>query len=282
MQEMDGAGAAAGTLPRTGPLSPSPVSSGPVSPGSGRSAPLPGRPGTALTRAVLADEAPLMHLAVRSVLAGMPGYVLSGAAASVAEAEQLVRRVRPELLISEATISGESGIGLCRWARQVSPRTTVVILTLRDEPLLVRSALAAGALGFLLKDSPAESLMAGLRQARFGIQAMDERLGQTRPRPGGSDSAAEFGLSRREREVLDEIVLGFDNKFIAARLCISEDTVKSHVKAIFRKLGARDRAHAVALALGSATAALPRQALPGPAPSGLARVGVPQPRPAYR
>ena len=62
----------------------------------------------------------------------------------------------------------------------------------------------------------------------------------------------QFGLSRREREVLAEVLSGFGNKMIAGRLHISEDTVKSHMKAIFRKLGARDRAHAVALALGRA------------------------------
>jgi DNA-binding NarL/FixJ family response regulator len=286
MQETYGAGAVTRTQSAsTASAGTAPGFAAPAS--AGRSVAPQSRPGPALVRAVLADGAPLMHLAVRSVLAGMPGHVLAGAAGTVAEAEQLVRRVRPELLICEATIAGESGIGLCRWTRQVSPGTTVVILTGRDEPLLVQSALSAGAMGFLLKDSPAESLMAALRQVRFGMRALDERLGRTRPGLAGGDSAAEFGLSPREREVLDEVVLGFDNKFIAARLCISEDTVKSHVKAIFRKLGARDRAHAVALALGSATMTLPTRTLPAgvqprPARPGSELPEVPRPRSACR
>jgi DNA-binding NarL/FixJ family response regulator len=200
---------------------------------------------------VIADDSPLMHLAVRSMLAGAPGLAVAAAASSVAAAEQLIQRVRPDLLICDTSIGGDSGVGLCRWTRQASPLTAVVMLTSRDEPLLVQSALAAGAVGYLLKDSPAEVLLASLCQAAAGATVLDERLGRPRHR-GLADCVAELGLSRREREVLDELMLGLDNKAIATRLCISEDTVKSHVKAIFRKLGARDRAHAVALALGSA------------------------------
>jgi DNA-binding NarL/FixJ family response regulator len=210
------------------------------------------RHGAGASQVVIADDSPLMHLAVRSMLAGAPGLAVAAAASSVAAAEQLIQRVRPDLLICDTSIGGDSGVGLCRWTRQASPVTAVVMLTSRDEPLLVQSALAAGAVGYLLKDSPAEVLLASLCQAAAGATVLDERLGRPRHRAGLADCVAELGLSRREREVLEELMLGLDNKAIATRLCISEDTVKSHVKAIFRKLGARDRAHAVALALGSA------------------------------
>jgi DNA-binding NarL/FixJ family response regulator len=216
-----------------------------------------------LIHVVLADDSPLMHLAIRSMLGNAPAYVLQGAASTVAMAEQLIQRVRPGLLIAETTIAGESGIGLCRWSRQASTTTAVVILTTRDEPLLVQSALAAGASGYLLKSSPAESIMNGLRDAVAGMRVLDDRLGQPRCQPAAASLAAELGLSRREREVLEELMLGLGNKAIATRLCISEDTVKTHVKAIFRKLGARDRAHAVALALGSAPYGDVALAVPG-------------------
>jgi DNA-binding NarL/FixJ family response regulator len=212
-----------------------------------------------LSQVVIADDSPLMHLAVRSMLAGAPGLTLAAAASTVPAAEQLVQRVRPDVLICDTTIGADSGVALCRWTRQASPVTVVVMLTSRDEPLLVQSALAAGATGYLLKDSPAEVLLASLCLAAAGTPVLDERLGTQRHRAGLADCVSELGLSRREREVLEELMLGLDNKAIAARLCISEDTVKSHVKAIFRKLGARDRAHAVALALGSAPPATPPQ-----------------------
>jgi DNA-binding NarL/FixJ family response regulator len=259
------------------------------------------------TQVVIADDSPLVHLAIRSMLSGVPGYSVAAAASTVAAAEQLVQRVRPELLVCDTSIAGESGVALCRWTRQASPATQVVMLTSCDEPLLVQSALLAGAMGYLLKDSPAEVVLASLCLAASGVQILDERLGAARPRAGTADCVAEAGLSRREREVLDELMLGLDNKAIAIRLCISEDTVKSHVKAIFRKLGARDRAHAVALALGSAAPAVaartragqpagqsgaaPGQSGAGPGQSGAGRgrsgaaaaeAGLPRPRLAVR
>jgi DNA-binding NarL/FixJ family response regulator len=226
------------------------------------------------------------------MLAAMPGFALAAAASSLAQAEQLVLRAQPDLVISDTDLAGESGIGFCRWARQASQTAATVILTDREEPLLVQSAIAAGVSGYLLKGSPPESLMANLKLAATGQRVLDERLGRTQRRRGHygctehgctehgytehgygphhashsygehgcsqhgrgeSEVASESGLSRREREVLEEMLAGLANKAIASRLCISEDTVKSHVKSIFRKLGARDRAHALALALGTAS-----------------------------
>jgi DNA-binding NarL/FixJ family response regulator len=229
---MPGGGRAA-TLPRRGAVAGRPLLAGPV-------------------RAVVVDEAELMHFAVRALLSTVPGYTLVASAGSVSDAEQLIRRVRPDLLICDVDIAGESGIGLCRWVRRASPATCVAILTGRDEPLLAQSALAAGAHGYLLKDSAPEDLAAYLDEVAGGMRVLDQRLGRARQGEHRTDPAGEFGLSRREREVLGEVLAGLDNRRIADRLCISEDTVKSHVKAIFRKLGARDRAHAVALALGTA------------------------------
>jgi DNA-binding NarL/FixJ family response regulator len=236
-----------------------------------------------LSQVVIADDSPLMHLAVRSMLTGAPGLALAAAASTVVAAEQLIQRVRPDLLICDTTIGADSGIALCRWTRQASPVTAVVMLTSRDEPLLVQSALTAGASGYLLKDSSADALLAAVCQVAAGGTVLDEQLGRQRHRGEQPDCVAELGLSRREREVLDELRLGLDNKAIALRLCISEDTVKSHVKAIFRKLGARDRAHAVALALGSAPPAAIADAVTAARP-GTARRGsaMPQPRLAIR
>ena len=214
--------------------------------------------GARLVHVVHADEAPLMQLAVRSVLAAAPGFSLTASAATVAQAEQLILRVTPDLLITDTELAGESGLDLCRWTRQVSPQTAVVVLASRDEPVLIQAALRAGASGYLLKASSPESLVSYLQQAVAGLNVLDERLGQARLPSRRGEPAWGAGLSPRECEVLDEVLAGFGNKMIAQRLCISEDTVKSHVKAIFRKLGARDRAHAVALAVGTARLTEPR------------------------
>ena len=203
---------------------------------------------------MLADPAELVHLAVRTLLAEDARYSRPMAATTVAAAEQLIRRIRPGLLISEVDLSGKSGIELCRWVRRASPITQVVFLTSRNEPLLATAALAAGAVGYLLKDSPPDVLRASLEQAAAGHTVIDDRLGWHGEAAHRVDAADQLGFSRREREVLGELVSGQDNRSIAATLGIAEQTVKSHLKSIFRKLGARDRAHALALALGTATA----------------------------
>ena len=212
-----------------------------------------GRPWPAgLVRTVVVDEAELMHLAVRALLSTVPGYTVVASACRVGDAAQLIRRLRPDLLICDIDIAGESGIGLCQWVRQTCPATCMAILTSRDEPLLAQSALTAGVHGYLLKDSAPADLAAYLDEVATGMRVVDQRLGRSRRRADRTDPADEFGLSRRERQVLGEVLAGLDNERIAGRLGLSEDTVSSHVQAIFGKLGARDRAHAVALALGTA------------------------------
>ena len=153
-----------------------------------------------------------MHMALRALLSAHSRYSIIAAADTVAVAEQLVIRVRPGLLICETEIGGESGLGLCRWARRASPATRVVILTSRDEPLLARSAVAAGATGYLLKDTAPAVLTACLDQAAAGRVVIDERLGASREPARPIDPADEVGFSRREREVLAELVAGLDNR----------------------------------------------------------------------
>ena len=224
---------------------------------------------SALIRAVLADDAELMHLAVRALLASIPGFTLAGSAGSVGTAEQLIRRAAPDLLICETDIRGQSGIGLTWWVRTYRPRTRVVILTGQDEPSAAQAALRAGAQGYLLKSSPPDALAAALQRVAAGHRVLDERLGYAREVSPEARRMEQVGLSPRERDVLAEVLSGYGNKMIAGRLHISEDTVKSHMKAIFRKLGARDRAHAVALAVGrdwpAAAAGRGAPVLPAPA-----------------
>jgi DNA-binding NarL/FixJ family response regulator len=227
-------------------------------------------------RVVLVDPAELMHLAVRALLAEDARYSRPVATTTVCLAEKLLRQVRPELVICEIDIADKSGIAFCRWALNASPLTRVVILTSRNEPLLATAALAAGAAGYLLKDSPHDLLRASLEQVAAGHTIVDDRLGGPGQTMRQVDAVDHLGLSRREREVLGELIAGQDNKSIAAILNISEDTVKTHLKSIFRKLGARDRAHALALVIGTATATSPgmmpsRRVASGPAARSFAR-----------
>ena len=158
-------------------------------PGGGRVAMLArrgapaGRPSRASpVRAMVVDDAELMHFAVRALLSTVPGYTLVASACGAGDAETLIRRLRPDLLICDVDIAGESGIDLCRWVRQTRPATRVAILTSRDEPLLAQSALTAGVHGYLLKDSAPEDLAAYLHEVASGMRVVDQRLGRSRQR----------------------------------------------------------------------------------------------------
>ena len=225
----------------------------------------------AVVTVVLADQCALIHMALRALFAANCQYSVVGAAETAAAAEQLVSRMRPAMLICDVDLAGEAGLDLSWWTAQVSAATRVAFLTSRDEPRLADSVLMAGAAGYLLKDTAPELIAASLDRVAAGEVVIDTRLGTSRA--ASLPVAALLGgdFSRREGEVLTQLARGLDNKSIAGQLCISEETVKSHVKAIFRKLGARDRAHAVALALGAAQPALPSARPPVMAPP-LARV----------
>ncbi len=200
-------------------------------------------------RTLLVDEAGLIHEALRSVLTRSGGFVVVAAATDVREGLRLARTTRAELVVCDTAIAGESGVELCRRLRVLSAQIAVVLLSGLDDQELARAALGAGASGYLLKTSPPKEIVVALAKAARGIVALDPRLGRTRTPPPALHAAGP--LSPREREVLGEIVRGLDNRGIAARLCISEQTVKTHVKAILRKLKADSRAQVMAMALGT-------------------------------
>ncbi|WP_214107859.1 LuxR C-terminal-related transcriptional regulator [Acrocarpospora catenulata] len=208
-------------------------------------------------RVVLVDESKLTHIALHAVFAKSGRFRLAAAATSVHEARNLVLRQRPDLVLCEAEVAGESGLELCAWIRLASPATVPVVLSGVNDDTLAASAVGWGAAGYLLKISPPEDLIFYLSGVLAGQQVIDDRLTTRSWRPGEENPLSRFGLSAREREVLEEVLLGYDNRSIAVRLRISIDTVKSHIKAILRKTGARDRGHVIAMALGRGRADSP-------------------------
>jgi DNA-binding NarL/FixJ family response regulator len=198
------------------------------------------------------DEARLIHEALHVILRRTNSFVLAGRALTLGEGAQQVRRHRPEMVICETEIAGESGLDLCRWVRRTAPQTRVVVLSHHDDMSLARAAFEAGASAYLLKTTSPDDLVQRLRDVMCGLTVLDERLGMAPWTEPETDATERFGLSPREREVLAALSHGLDNKMIAERLHITHDTVKSHVKSILRKLRARDRTHAVAISLGVA------------------------------
>lgn len=178
-----------------------------------------------------------------------------GEAENVERALEEIADKRPEAVLLDVRLQGQSGLEACRTITERFPGLAVVFLTVYEDEQYVFEALRAGAKGYMLKRAGAEDIVRVLRGVREGRTILDEALtGEialraSRVRPGHIWPGSELGITQRESEVLQAMVDGLNNKAIAEQLVISEDTVKTHVRSIFRKLGVSDRARAVSVAL---------------------------------
>jgi DNA-binding NarL/FixJ family response regulator len=206
---------------------------------------------------VVADD----HQVVRDGFAGLlntqPDFTVIGTACDGAEAVQFCRELTPDVVLMDVRMPVMDGIEATRQiagSRADGPR--VLILTTFDLDEYVYDALRAGASGFLLKDVTAERLFDAVRVIAAGqallAPAVTRRLisefAQTRPTPASPSPSALTALTTRETQVLRLVAEGLSNPEIAARLVVSEETVKSHVSRMLTKLGLRDRTQAVVTA----------------------------------
>jgi two-component system response regulator DesR len=155
------------------------------------------------------------------------------AARTGAEALELVERFRPHVALVDLFLSGESGADVSMGIRRTSPSTRVLLISGAGR-MSPAAARAAGASGFVSKDLEAREVAAAVRMVGMGMTMFAPKSDQPEPL-----------LSEREREVLEEIAAGSTNREIAQRLYLSPHTVKEHTSALYRKLGARNRAEAV-------------------------------------
>ena len=172
-----------------------------------------------------------------------------------ADALRVVSEAGPDAVLLDIRLRGASGLDLCREILAALPACKVVFLTVYDDEQYLYQALRAGAAGFLLKRIRGAELVDYLRRISDGEVLIDPALAgrvalsAARVQSGEFWPGARLGLTQRESEVLALLVAGLSNRAIAARLVVSEETVKTHSRAIYRKLGTSDRAGAVAVAL---------------------------------
>lgn len=166
-----------------------------------------------------------------------------------------INEKKPEAILLDVRLQGQSGLEACRIITDKYPEVAVVFLTVYEDEQYVFEALRAGAKGYMLKRADPEDIANTLERVRGGDTIVDPALTgkialrAARTNHGAHWPGSEFNLTQRESEVLRAIVDGFNNKAIAERLVISEDTVKTHVRSIFRKLNVRDRGQAISFAL---------------------------------
>ena len=203
-------------------------------------------------RVVTADDQPLVRSALRLILEGDPELTVLGEAADGQGALDAARRLRPDIILLDLHMPGRDGVWASERISELAPDVKVLVLTAFDTDRLVASALRAGAVGFLLKDSSPEQILEAVRTAADGERpfsaAVLEQLVTTTAMKAPSRRAPGT-LTAREREVAVLVAQGLVNVEIADRLGIGAATVKTHVSALLEKFQVRNRVQlAVAVA----------------------------------
>jgi two-component system response regulator NreC len=197
---------------------------------------------------VLADDHEVVRAGLRMLLDAEPGFAVVSEAGDVALTERRVAAHRPRVLILDVNMPDGSSLPAIPRLRAASPSTSIVVLTMQNDPQLARDALRAGATGFVLKESAKEELIQAVRLAAEGRTYLNPELGAKLATEAPTPPGAPDDLSAREIEVLRLIAVGHTNGEIASQLFLSVRTVESHRAHIQQKTQQSSRAELVAYA----------------------------------
>ena len=206
-------------------------------------------------RVLLADDHTLFRKGIRTLLEQMPDIEVVGEAAGGQEAVERARELVPDVILMDIKMPVISGIEATRAIVQENPHIGVILVTMFDDPESVFSGMRAGARGYVLKEAEPDELRRAIQAASRGevllapliASKLLDQFGRE-PKPQAAGVPYEE-LTQRELQVLQLAAEGLSNKEIAARLVISEKTVKNHTANIFAKLQVNDRTQAVLYAL---------------------------------
>ncbi|MGN6373135.1 MAG: response regulator [Solirubrobacteraceae bacterium] len=204
-------------------------------------------PAPATIRIVLADDHTVVRSGLQMLLDNEPDFEVVAQAGDIDSARRYVHGHHPRVLVLDLNMAGELSIESIPQIREQSPETQIVVLTMQTEPAFAREALAAGALGYVLKDAAEHELVDAVRNAAAGESYLNPRLGAriaSEPPPGPPDD-----LSQREVEVLTLIARGHTNTEIAEQLYLSVRTVETHRSHIQQKLRLTTRSELVGYAI---------------------------------
>ncbi|MEY4246202.1 MAG: hypothetical protein RLZZ245_3787 [Verrucomicrobiota bacterium] len=195
-------------------------------------------------RILLADDHPSLRAGLATILNAEPGFSVVAEAGSGSETIRKAASSSPDVLVVDIRMPDGDGIQTIKELMKINPKVKTLILTTYDNEEDVFNGLEAGARGYILKDTTREEIIEAVRKVhageRFLPSAIAARLADRIIRPS---------LTPRELDVLRLVSRGRSNKEMAAAMFISDETVKSHMKSLFQKLGVHDRAEAVGIAL---------------------------------
>ncbi|MBC7303631.1 MAG: response regulator transcription factor [Nocardia sp.] len=216
---------------------------------------MPELPPTPLKLVLVDDHEMVLH-GLDAMLGHFPDeVVIVGQSTTDTAALRMVAEHRPDIVLCDVRIGKASGLDLCRQITVQYPASKVVLLTVYDDEHYLYQALRVGASGYILKRIDGRELVAQLRRVQDGETVVDASLAgrvalaAARLNAGQFWSGAHLGLTQRESEVLGLMVSGHSNRAVASKLVVSEDTVKTHIRGLYRKLGVSDRSGAIAVAL---------------------------------
>jgi DNA-binding NarL/FixJ family response regulator len=230
-------------------------------------------PGGRVARLVLADDHELARDGLRDMLADVPDVEVVGEAADGREALELCRRVRPDLVLMDLRMPRMDGLDATRAIKRELPETSVLVLTLHENPDYLLQALQAGAAGYILKDAAQDEVLSAIGGVLSGESPLAPELAARLLRrfatemrepanglqPSQRRALMPEPLTPREIEVLELLALGKTNRQIAEEFVLSVGTVKNHVEHIIGKLGVSDRTQAVVQSLELGIISFPTQ-----------------------
>lgn len=193
---------------------------------------------------MLVDDHPAFRKGMAALIESEPGLEVVGQTGDGAEALELFRQKKPDIVLMDLRLPGLGGVEATMAIRKEFPDARIIVLTTFDTDEDIYRAVQSGAKSYLLKDTPEDELAATIRSVHAGEPALPEKMAKRL-----AERQQRADLSPRETEVLQLLTKGRSNKEIAASLFVSEDTVKAHLKTLFAKLKVQDRTEAAISAI---------------------------------
>ncbi|MBI2511173.1 MAG: response regulator transcription factor [Opitutae bacterium] len=195
-------------------------------------------------RVLVVDDHPPMRMGLVALIKSQPGMDVIAEASDGEEALEVYEDVLPDVVLMDLRMPGMGGVEAILAIRKKFPDARVIVLSTYDLDEDIHRALQSGAKSYLLKDMPTEEIASTIRAVHFGDASLPRQVAARL-----DERSEREQLTERERDVLEALIKGRSNKEIASSLCISEDTVKSHLKTLFAKLRVRDRTEAAVEAI---------------------------------